>query len=137
MAEFLGALTRRDFFSKAAWQLIALGTLGVVAAYITGNLAGDGVEEIGSLKTALEAHSDAAFWTLIVMCITAPLRILMAFRGWIKGWLRWGVVVMSFIGVLAVARTGYLGGELVFKHAAGVEINLGIQLPGSGSESGK
>ncbi len=33
------------------------------------------------------------------------------------------------IGVLSIARTGYYGGELVYKHAAGVQFNLGFDNP--------
>ncbi|MCB0753941.1 MAG: hypothetical protein KDC52_20890, partial [Ignavibacteriae bacterium] len=34
--------------------------------------------------------------------------------------------ILFFIGVISIARTGYYGGELVFKHAAGVQLDLGI-----------
>jgi hypothetical protein len=33
---------------------------------------------------------------------------------------------LFLLSVLAIARTGYYGGELVYKHAAGVELNLGF-----------
>jgi len=34
-------------------------------------------------------------------------------------------LVLFFACVAAIARTGYYGGELVYKHAAGVQFNLG------------
>jgi len=33
---------------------------------------------------------------------------------------------LFLLGVLSIARTGYYGGELVFKHAAGVQLNIGL-----------
>jgi hypothetical protein len=41
------------------------------------------------------------------------------------GLLRWIPLALFLVGVASMARTGYYGGELVFKHAAGVQLNLG------------
>jgi hypothetical protein len=34
-------------------------------------------------------------------------------------------ILLFFAGVIAVARTGYYGGKLVYENAAGVQFNLG------------
>ncbi len=141
-AELVGAFTRRPFFTKAALLLLVVGALGAVAAYITGDAAGDGVEKAGALKSALEAHEDAATFTLWVIIGIALVRSFLAYRKLIGGWLRWGVVVMLLVGVAAIGRTGYLGGELVFKHAAGVQMqfsapNLGADSTATGQNAGE
>ncbi len=130
--EVVSVFTKSEFFSKAALYLLVLGALGAIASYITGSLAGDGVEEIGSLKTALEKHDDAATLALWVIIGAGLIRSFMAYRGWLKGRLRWVAVVVSLAAVITIARTGYYGGELVFKHAAGVQIELGSDIPDNG-----
>jgi uncharacterized membrane protein len=124
VSDLLGALIKRDFFSKVGFSLLILGTLGVVAAYFSGDFAGEGLAEGGPLKQALEAHESAAMLSLWLMTATALVRIVMVATKKFTGALRWIPVVMFLIGVLSIARTGFYGGELVFKHAAGVQLSL-------------
>ena len=125
LADAVGVILKKEFFSKAGFYLLILGTLGVVAAYISGNIAGDGITEAGSLKQALETHEDAATLTLWLMVGTALIRIALQFTKKYVGAFRWVALLLFLVGVLSIARTGYYGGELVFKHAAGVQFNLG------------
>ncbi len=37
---------------------------------------------------------------------------------------KWAGILLYTLLVVAVARTGYLGGQLVFSHGAGVELAL-------------
>jgi uncharacterized membrane protein len=126
LADAVGLFTKKDFFSKAGFYLLILGTLGVVAAYFTGNYAGEGVTEAGALKQALETHEEAATLTLWLMVGAALIRIAMVVLKKYTGIFRWIAFAVFFIGVLSIARTGYYGGELVYKHAAGVKFDLGF-----------
>jgi uncharacterized membrane protein len=124
LAELIGVITTREFYSRAGFYLLLLGTAGVVAGYISGDLAGEGLAEGGALKAALEAHEGAAQLALWIAVATSLVRIgLVATRRY-AGALRWIPLVMFFVSVLAIARTGYFGGQLVFKHAAGVQLSL-------------
>ncbi|MEW5842323.1 MAG: DUF2231 domain-containing protein [Bacteroidota bacterium] len=129
LAELLSFFIKKEFFSTAAFYLLILGTLGVVAAYFTGQYAGDGITEVGALKQALETHEDAAELTLWLMVAAAGARIAMVLLKKYHGAFKILAFVLFFVGVVSVARTGFYGGELVYKHAAGVKINLGIDLP--------
>lgn len=125
LADALGIFLKKEFFSKAGFYLLILGTLGVVAAYLSGNIAGDGITEAGSLKQALETHESAAELSLWLMVGTALVRIALQLTKKYVGTFRWIALFIFLIGVLSIARTGYYGGELVFKHAAGVQFNFG------------
>lgn len=124
MADLIGAITKREFYSKAGFYLLLLGTAGVVAGYFSGNFAGEGLAEGGALKAALEVHEDAAELALWLALATSVVRIGLVVTKRYAGALRWIPVVMFFLSVLAIARTGYYGGQLVFKHAAGVQLSL-------------
>jgi uncharacterized membrane protein len=125
IADLAGLISKREFFSKMGFYLLVLGTLGVVAAYFSGNFAGEGVEEAGSLEQALETHEHAAQLTLWLMLGAALVRIALVWMKKYKGVIKYAAFAVFFAGVLSVARTGYYGGELVYKHAAGVQFNLG------------
>lgn len=126
LAEVVGLILKKEFFTKAAFYLLILGTLGVVSAYISGDIAGDGITETGQLKNALEAHEHAAQLTLWLMVGAAVVRIALVWMKKFKGILKYVAFVLFLVGVLSVARTGYYGGELVYKHAAGVQFNFGL-----------
>ena len=126
LADSIGLIFKEDFFTKAGFYLLILGTLGVVAAYFSGNFAGEGVTEAGALKQALETHENAATLTLWVMVGAALIRIAMVLLKKHVGIYRWFAFIIFFLGVLSIARTGFYGGELVYKHATGVQFDLGF-----------
>ena len=126
LADAVGLVFKKEFFTKSGFYLLILGTLGVVAAYLSGNLAGEGVTEAGALKEALEIHEDAATLTLWLMIGAALIRIAIVGLKKYIGIYRWFALAIFFIGVLSIARTGFYGGELVYKHAAGVQFDLGF-----------
>ncbi len=52
LADLAGLIFKKEFFSKAGFYLLILGTAGVVAAYFTGSAAGEGLSEAGPFKTS-------------------------------------------------------------------------------------
>ena len=126
LSDFVGLLTKRDFFTQAGFYLFTLGALGVIAAFITGSQAGDGIVEEGALKEALENHEGAAELTIWVVSIATVFRITLFFLKKYRGVLKMVSLALGLLAVMAIARTGYYGGELVYKHAAGVQLDFGF-----------
>jgi uncharacterized membrane protein len=122
--EVVGVVAKREFYSKAAFILLLIGAAGVIAAYVTGNRAGGGLSEMGSLKQAIENHEDSALVTMVLVLVVAAVRIMMAATKRFAGSLRWIAVALYFVGVLSIIRTGHLGGTLVYRHAAGVQLQI-------------
>ncbi|MDF7799357.1 hypothetical protein P4C99_07770 [Pontiellaceae bacterium B1224] len=134
MSDLIGLVTKKEFFNNAGFYLLILGTLGVIAAFLSGEAAGDGVMEAGALGQALEMHEAAAELSLWLMVGTALVRIGAVLLKKYKGAVKAVALLLFLVGVLSIARTGYYGGELVFKHAAGVQIDLGIDFGSLGGE---
>lgn len=126
LAEAVSLIIKKEFFSKAGFYLLILGTLGVVAAYFSGDFAGDGITETGTLKQALETHEEAATLTLWLMVGAALVRIAFVVLKKYNGVFKAIAFALFLVGVISIARTGFYGGELVYKHAAGVQLNLGL-----------
>jgi len=124
--DIAGSITKRESFTQTAFYLIILGALGVIAAFITGDQAGSGITEEGALKQALENHEDAATITIWIVSIAAAFRIALVLLKKFKGVLKMVSLALFLIAVMSIARTGYYGGELVYKHAAGVQLDLGL-----------
>jgi len=123
LSELISIFYKKDFFRQAAFYLLMLGTLGTIAAYLAGNAAGEGIEE-GPLGKAMELHEQAATIALWLTGFTAAVYLAIAFFKYKKSWVSIARIIL-FAGVItAIARTGYLGGQLVYKHGAGVELAL-------------
>lgn len=121
--ETISFFYKKEFFRQSAFYLLMLGMLGTVVSYLAGNAAGEGMEE-GPLNTAMELHEQAATISLWLTIITALVYAGVYFLKYNRSWLRI-IAVSLFAGVIgSIARTGYLGGQLVYKHGAGVELAL-------------
>ncbi|HKJ42049.1 MAG TPA: DUF2231 domain-containing protein [Sunxiuqinia sp.] len=123
LSEILGLVTKREFFKQAAVFLLFLGALGAIVAYVSGNAAGEGIEE-GPLKNPLELHELAATVTIWLAIVTAMLRGTILLLKYNRRWLNWAFIILFTALSGSVAATGYFGGQLVYKHAAGVQLAL-------------
>jgi uncharacterized membrane protein len=123
LSELIALFSKKQFFKDASFYLLILGTLGAIVAYVSGSYAGDGMTD-GLLQAPLEVHEDAALITLILAIITTLFSIAVYYFDYQKAWSRWASLLVFAVLIGYVARTGYLGGELVFKHGAGIELAL-------------
>ena len=123
LSEVVSFFVKQDFFRKAAIYLLALGALAAIAAYITGTYAGSGIEE-GPLKDPMRLHQQAASITLWLAIILSLLVVLVNYFKYNRVWVKWVGIILFAALAGSVARTGYLGGQLVYSHGAGVQIEL-------------
>jgi uncharacterized membrane protein len=122
-SEIIGVFNKREFFKNAAAFLLLFGAVGAIVAYISGNMAGEGIEE-GPLKIPLELHEQAATVTLWLAIVTALFRAAVFLLKYNRRWVAWAFILLFTALAGSVSVTGYLGGQLVYKHAAGVELAL-------------
>jgi uncharacterized membrane protein len=121
--ELLAFFFNKTFFRSSAFYLLILGALGTIASYLAGNAAGSGMEE-GSLGKAIALHEQAATISLWLTIATAVLYLAVIIFKYQKSWIRIAGIILFAAVIAAIARTGYLGGQLVYKHGAGVELAL-------------
>jgi len=131
-SEIIALFSKKEFFRQAAFYLLILGALGAAAAYLTGSYAGEGIEE-GPLKKPMELHEQAATITLWLAIVTALFRAAVFYFKYDRSWVKWVGVILFTALAGSVSRTGYLGGQLVYSHGAGVE----LALPDFGSSGDK
>jgi uncharacterized membrane protein len=123
LSELIALVSKNPFFKNASLYLLILGTLGAIVAFVSGSNAGDGMTD-GILQKPMGMHEEAALVTLWLAIITSLLSGAMYYFNYQKTWLQWTSLLLFTLLVGSVARTGYLGGELVFKHGAGIELAL-------------
>ncbi|KKM99661.1 hypothetical protein LCGC14_1145610 [marine sediment metagenome] len=123
VSELIALFSKHHFFKYASFYLLTLGAVGAIVAFVSGSYAGDGMTD-GILQEPMELHEDAALVTLWLAIITAIVRASMLYFKYRKPWAQWASFILFAVLVGFVARTGYLGGQLVFKHGAGIELAL-------------
>ena len=123
LSEVIALFSKKDFFKQAAFYLLLLGALGASAAYLSGSYAGEGIEE-GPLEVPMELHENAALLTLWLSIITAMFRVVLYYFKYNRTWTKWVGMLLFTALIGSISYTGYLGGQLVYAHGAGVELAL-------------
>ncbi|MDH4043635.1 MAG: hypothetical protein OEW06_04180 [Gemmatimonadota bacterium] len=122
---FLAALVLwrlHDGAPLRTWGPVALvavltwGTAYLVAR--TGGSEEERVEAVLASEAPLHEHEEAAEWFLVVSGIAAGLALLGFAPGLVGRGARLLALVGAVAGLAAAARTGVLGGELVYQHGA-------------------
>lgn len=122
-SEIIALFSKNKFFKNASLYLLILGTIGASLAYVSGSYAGDGMTD-GMLQEPMELHEDAALVTLLLAITTAIFSAATYYFNYQKSWAKWASFLLFAVLIGYVGRTGYLGGQLVFKHGAGIELAL-------------
>lgn len=121
LTEVLGLISNNQFFKNASFYLLILGTLGVVAAFLSGDYASDGMKDV-LLQKPIGMHEESALVTMWLAIITAVYSSVIYILNYQMRWVKFTRLLLFALLVGFIARTGYLGGELVFKHGAGLEL---------------
>ncbi len=119
------AFTRRWHLPGIAAVLFVLGALGAIIAVQTGEREGEIAGETPALEQILDQHEKWAERTQIAAIVVALLAVGAAVT------LRWpaaarGLAVATAVGALVatwcLVETGHYGGQLVYRHGAGVNL---------------
>ena len=110
---------KRPNLRSSAWLLLVLGTLGAIAATVSGLLAHLAYEDDPYLLSAMEVHQYLAF-------VTTALFAALTVRRWRS--LRRGsdvggnpmYLALILLGVVVLGVTGFLGGNLLSEYGIGV-----------------
>jgi uncharacterized membrane protein len=109
---------KEQCLSKAGLYLMVLGTLGAIAAFLTGELfTKDLAGEAGNIQ---ETHELFASITTYTMIIASIVRIFLLITKRDLSNLKWIAFTLYGIGTLSVMITGFFGGTMVYKFLIGI-----------------
>ena len=98
----------RDLATVLWW----IGLVGTVAAVVTGLLAYSRVDHSGPAHEAMTLHRNLALISSAILLLTAAWR-------WRRPFSR-AAAALGVVGAAGLAGVGYLGGDLVYRHAVGI-----------------
>lgn len=123
----LAIFLRRWHLPWLAAIMLVLGAAGTMVAVATGEQEGEMVES-GSqaLEQVLEMHEEFGEMTRNVAIVAAVLAVAAAFSSRVRIAGR-GLSVLAAVAAAAaayyVAETGHYGGQLVYRHGAGINLS--------------
>ncbi|MDP2303701.1 MAG: hypothetical protein Q8N03_14880 [Ignavibacteria bacterium] len=129
LLEAVGAILKKDFFSKAAYILLILGVLGAVAAAQTGEQAEllfeNWTKASGDLLESHEKYANLTVWLFsVLLVIRTAFTILVQLK---KKYtvnqtvLKYIFVLIAIIGCYFIYETGEYGGKMVYEHGVGTK----------------
>ncbi len=119
LADFLSLIFKKEqCLSKAGLYLMVLGTLGAIAAFLTGEFfTKDLAGEAGKVQ---ETHELFASLTMYIMIVASFFRIYLISTNKEASNLKWIFFILYAVGALAVSITGFFGGTMVYKYLIGL-----------------
>ena len=128
VAACAAVVVRRWHLPQVAAVLLGLGAAGAVVAMETGEEEEERVTETPAVEQVLEQHEDWAGRTRTAAVVAAVLAVASACLGRVPAMARAtaGLAAAAALGAgWCVAQTGHYGGELVYRHGAGIQAPAG------------
>lgn len=116
--DLLGTSLSRDSFREGALWLLGLGLFGGIAAAVAGVMAEDAAEKAGVAESLIETHETLAQATLAIMGVLLLSRLVLRNRFSTRTFAAY--LAVATVGLFTLIATGHTGGDLVYKHGAGV-----------------
>lgn len=107
---------------EAATLLWWVGLAGAAAAITTGLLAYGRVDHSDPAHDVMSLHRNLAYATTTVLVIVAAWRRQRAYSR--------AAAALGIVGALGLGAVGYLGGEMVYRHALGIPTEVLRQVRG-------
>jgi uncharacterized membrane protein len=111
------ALKRESLMWASIWTLWA-GVIGGWAAVVAGKLAEESIDHGEAIHEIMEKHEHIALMTMGVFTIVLIWKMARRFQMPPQELAL--TRALSIVGILGLAWTGVLGGNLMFQHAAGI-----------------
>lgn len=110
----------RECLREGSLGLLVVGLIGGIGAAIAGDAAEEAAEQAGIAESLIETHETLALITLGIFGILLLWRLFVRNRFSPRSLAIYlGIAV---IGLGTLSATGHFGGNLVYKHGAGVHV---------------
>jgi uncharacterized membrane protein len=120
LVDLAALILKRAWLHHAALLLLVVGTVGLFAALRSGEAEEDRILETPAIHETLESHEDSAKTTFWYFAVITLSRGILVWRRRYTRTLTWAFVLVWALGAVLLARTAWYGGEMVFRHGAGV-----------------
>ncbi len=118
--ELLALIFDREWLSRAALILLLMGVIGGAGAIITGDRASGNLSGDEALSQMVETHATMAHMAIATAGIAVLVRLFLLMKGMTGRRTTLIVFLLALLSMAFVLNGGRIGGELVYKHGAGI-----------------
>ena len=119
ICDLIGIMSGKRSLIQTANIISVFAALGAIAAVTTGLLAEDSAWLSETAHEIMETHEMFGFIFLGLIIVTAIFRLAIGDK--IYDRFKWIGLILALVGSSIVSYGGYLGGEMVYTHGAGVK----------------
>ena len=116
--DLLGAINKKDSLRAAGFWCLITGVVGGILAAVAGEAAEEGVVHGDAAHALVETHETMAYVVLGLFGLLAAWRLVRRVPGRQE---QTAFTTAGIVGVALLVLTARMGGDLVFKHAAGID----------------
>jgi uncharacterized membrane protein len=121
--DLVGRATDSEWWRKGAFAMLVVGMLGAGAALLSGERDADRARQTQGIPgSVIEPHESAGKIALWVTVGAVAARALAGASGTARGAVGVVALLLHLAAVAAVGVAGVRGGELVYRHGAGVSV---------------
>jgi len=124
--ELSGVILKKEYLTRAALILLAIGVVTALFAVLSGNQAQTAantlIDKGSNLSELIEVHQEYATVTLFYFSALLFLRVYLVIKNRFKGNIRYLFLLFGLTGCYLIYETGIHGGDLVFKYGIGTQL---------------
>ncbi len=125
--ETTGVILKKEYFTKAALFVLALGVLTSLIAVLTGNQAHEIVKSAmtvdhKNINDLIDQHEMFATLSLWYFTFLISIRIYLSIKNKFDYKYGYLFILLGAIGIVLIIYTSYYGGVLVFEHGIGTKL---------------
>ena len=118
LLEMIGRVRKQADLSRAGWWTQLAGTIGLIAAVLTGLVAKDGLRLASGGGAYLDTHQELAFFNSVLFTVLLLWRV--ASRTRLPSSNQAWYFIIFVAGVASLWIAAWVGGELVYRFGTGV-----------------
>ncbi|MFC2150177.1 DUF2231 domain-containing protein [Calditrichota bacterium] len=123
--DLLGWVLKRDSLVQAGWWNLIFALPSALTSLFSGLYAEESIEHGKVLHELMEKHESLGFVVVGVVALLFVWRVVK--KGAFYDKWRLAYVSVGVVGVMVLSLGGWIGGEMVYKHGAGVNKKLLLQ----------
>ena len=124
--ELSGVILKKEYLTRAALILLAIGVVTALFAVLSGNQAQTAantlIDKGSNLSELIEVHQEYATVTLFYFSALLFLRVYLVIKNRYMGNIRYLFLLFGLTGCYLIYETGIHGGDLVFKYGIGTQL---------------
>jgi len=120
LLEIIWMVSGKEWVKNSSVLTLFLGLVLVIPTILSGEASAENLEKISHLESLIESHETFAKLTGITFLIAFIVKVILIRTKKLNVKSNLIVIAISLIGLYFLIQTGLKGGELVYKHGAGI-----------------